>query len=477
MAQSYSYPTSSSISLAAQGTNGVAIPTQSLLVSGKNNAGNLTPLNLDASGNLLVSLAADVVTAIPTTDAADGPVSPGAVASKSILIGAQYSLALPTLADGQQAAIQVDSSGRLMISSLPAGSATIGAVTLAAMTANSSAAATSSILIGVTDGTNQQPLIAPIVLGDGVNGNNSLAQVPYLYNGTSFDRARGDSTNGTWVNVKASALPSGASTSALQTTGNTSLSSIDGKIPSQGQALMAASLPVALASDQSAIPVSQSGSWSLVNISGTISLPTGAATSANQSAGNASLSSLDTKTPSQGQALMAASVPVTIASDQSAININNISGAVSLPTGAATAANQNTGNGSLSSIDTKTPALVSGRVPVDGSGVTQPVNQLGRAKANAPVLNDYSSTPITSSAYVQLIASTSSDVNEIEIFDSSGQTLYLAVGAASSEVNQIIITPGGNGRVALAIPAGSRVSAKATSTSATSGILVINLYT
>ena len=42
--------------------------------------------------------------------------------------------------------------------------------------------------------------------------------------------------------------------------------------------------------------------------------------------------------------------------------------------GVATAANQSTGNSSLSSIDGKVPALVSGRVPVDGSGVTQPVS-------------------------------------------------------------------------------------------------------
>ncbi len=49
-------------------------------------------------------------------------------------------------------------------------------------------------------------------------------------------------------------------------------------------------------------------------------------------------------------------------------------GASVLPTGAATSAAQTTGNTSLSSIDTKTPALSSGRVPVDGSGVTQPVS-------------------------------------------------------------------------------------------------------
>ena len=45
-----------------------------------------------------------------------------------------------------------------------------------------------------------------------------------------------------------------------------------------------------------------------------------------------------------------------------------------LPSGASTSALQTTGNTSLSSIDTKTPALSSGRVPVDGSGVTQPVS-------------------------------------------------------------------------------------------------------
>lgn len=71
-----------------------------------------------------------------------------------------------------------------------------------------------------------------------------------------------------------------------------------------GQAAMAASVPVVIASNQSAIPISdgagsitvdgtvaatQSGTWNVNNIAGTVSLPTGAATSANQSTGNASL--------------------------------------------------------------------------------------------------------------------------------------------------------------------------------------------
>jgi len=76
-------------------------------------------------------------------------------------------------------------------------------------------------------------------------------------------------------------LPTGASTSALQTTGNTSLSNIDGKLPAAlvggrldenvgawlgstaptvGQKAMASSVPVVMASNQSAIPVTQAGS-------------------------------------------------------------------------------------------------------------------------------------------------------------------------------------------------------------------------
>lgn len=60
-----------------------------------------------------------------------------------------------------------------------------------------------------------------------------------------------------------SALPTGASTSALQTTGNTTLSTINGKLQTLGQNTMANSMPVAIASNQSAIPASQSGTWTV----------------------------------------------------------------------------------------------------------------------------------------------------------------------------------------------------------------------
>ena len=53
-------------------------------------------------------------------------------------------------------------------------------------------------------------------------------------------------------------LPAGASTSALQTTGNTSLATVatnTGNIPAKGQATMVNSGPVVIASDQSNVPV------------------------------------------------------------------------------------------------------------------------------------------------------------------------------------------------------------------------------
>ena len=51
--------------------------------------------------------------------------------------------------------------------------------------------------------------------------------------------------------------------------------------------------------------------------------------------------------------------------------------ALPLPSGAATSGNQSTANSSLSTINGKLPTLASGRVPVDGSGVTQPISDGG----------------------------------------------------------------------------------------------------
>lgn len=73
-------------------------------------------------------------------------------------------------------------------------------------------------------------------------------------------------------------------------------------------------------SPNSPVPTGSNNIGSITNITGTVSLPTGASTSALQTSGNSSLSSIDTKTPALGQAAMSASVPVALASNQTGIN-------------------------------------------------------------------------------------------------------------------------------------------------------------
>lgn len=120
----------------------------------------------------------------------------------------------------------------------------------------------------------------------------------------------------------------------------------------------------------------QSGTWSITNISGTISLPTGAATSANQSTANTSLNSIDAKTPALGPTTAANSTPITLAND----------GVFAVNFGATvdSAASSDTGTFSLIAlikrILTKIPQLTisSTRLLVDGSGVTQPISRSER---------------------------------------------------------------------------------------------------
>lgn len=90
--------------------------------------------------------------------------------------------------------------------------------------------------------------------------------------------------------------------------------------------------------------------------------------------------------------------------------------------------------------------------------------------------HDYSSVNVTTVAYTQLIASTSAAGTQILLFDSSGETMILAVGPAAGEVDQLYIFPGGfSGPVDLGIPAGSRVSVKALSNDATVGEITLNI--
>jgi len=61
-------------------------------------------------------------------------------------------------------------------------------------------------------------------------------------------------------------------------------------------------------------------------------------------------------------------------------------------------------------------------------------------------------------SYFEVIASTSATTKQITVYDTTGSTMELAVGAAASEVTKVIIGPGSDQSFALNIPAGSRIS-------------------
>lgn len=120
-----------------------------------------------------------------------------ALTALSICAPAYAQVAYTDSADGQRITVPVTPSKPLPVTGTVA-------TTNASVGANSAAAKTSSTLMGVSDGTNQQQVVAPIALGDGVNGNNMVASGAWVWNGSSWDRAPG-SVAGAKVNLAASA--------------------------------------------------------------------------------------------------------------------------------------------------------------------------------------------------------------------------------------------------------------------------------
>lgn len=87
----------------------------------------------------------------------------------------------------------------------------------------------------------------------------------------------------------------------------------------------------------------------------------------------------------------------------------------------------------------------------------------------------YSSTNVTTGAWVQIVASTPNPIETAVIFDSSGQTLELGTGASGQEVSQMLIPPGG-GSFPVSIGGGTRLSIRAVSATANTGEGDFNLF-
>ena len=147
----------------------------------------------------------------------------------------------------------------------------------------------------------------------------------YGWNGVNWDKIHATTSGHLKVNVEnALAIDtSGLATDTLQTSGNASLSSIDGKIS---------------ACDTGAVVVSSSA------------LPSGASTSANQTSGNSLLSSINGN---------------ITACDTGAVVVSSSA----LPSGASTSVNQTTANGLLTNIDANITTCNTGAVVVSSSAL------------------------------------------------------------------------------------------------------------
>jgi hypothetical protein len=324
--------------------------------------------------------------------------------------------------------------------------------------------------------------------------------------GANPDKTRiGDGTNQLGITASSEAKVSDATAQA-------SLASIDTKLtsplavtgPLTNTELRASAVPVSMTSTTITGSVAVTGPLTdtqlratAVPISGTVT--TGGLTDTELRASAVPVSMTSTTItgsvavtgPLTDTQLRNSAVPIsgTVSANQSGSwNLNNITGTVVLPTGASTETTLAALNAKVTAVNTgavvvtSTPGLTDTQlrataVPVSLTSTTitgtVTASQPGRSKV-ALLRNDYATTPVTTAAYVQLTASTAATINKLQIFDSSGSTMVLAIGAAASEVDQIYIFPGGQGDVELSIASGSRISVKAVSASATVGELTIN---
>ena len=313
------------------------------------------------------------------------------------------------------------------------------------------------------------------------------------------------STNPLPVSGTFSVDPAGLATEAKQTTGNTTLASIDSKITAcdTGAVTISAAIPagtnnigdvdvltlpnVTLASQlnpfTSAIPISdnagsitvdgtvaatQSGTWNINNVSGTVSLPTGAATETTLSALNGKVTACNTGAVTISAALPAgannigdvdvitlpnvtlasqanpftSAIPIsdnagsitvdgTVAATQSGTwNITNVSGTISLPTGAATESTLSTLNGKVTACNTGA-VTISTALPAG----TNNIGDVDVLTLPDVAIKNYSTSAVTSvvSAAVStsILASNPNRRMAIMVNDTD-KSVYVKLGATAS---------------------------------------------
>jgi hypothetical protein len=174
-----------------------------------------------------------------------------------------------------------------------------------------------SAVLGTAD------LTTTALLADGIATSQDVLNVRnfnYVYNGTTFDLLREGGTAGS-VLVDGSAVtqPVSGTVTANPASGTidtvTNLAQMGGVAISLNTGVRDAGTQRVTIATNDVVPASQSGTWNITNVSGTVSLPTGAAT-------QATLADVETNTDSLavvGNGAAATAVRVTLANDSTGV--------------------------------------------------------------------------------------------------------------------------------------------------------------
>lgn len=170
------------------------VNSQSFTASGEAKVDITQPI--PAGTNSIGKVVQDNTTQWVTQDLADGSVTGGTAGTKSMLAGAIYNSSAPTLTTGQQASLQTDVNGNLLVdikTALPAGTNLLGGT---------------NVYVGgtIASGTNPVPVqITSALVGTSVNNYNTAAAIAVA--GTSnhtYTITTGKTFNGKKIHASAS---------------------------------------------------------------------------------------------------------------------------------------------------------------------------------------------------------------------------------------------------------------------------------
>ena len=226
---------------------------------------------------------------------------------------------------------------------------------------------------------------------------------------------RASSGGGTYYNVKVN--PSGSLTTAI--------GDITGIV---GQTTMANSLPVTIASNQTGVPVTdnggsltvdgsvaatQSGTWNITNISGTVSLPTGAATEITLATLNTKVTACNT-----GAVTISAALPA---------GTNNIGDVDVLTLPSVTLASQ------ANPFSTAIPVSDNGgSITVDG---TVAATQSGTWSVATATYSSSAVSSVTSAATNTVLLASNASRRQAVLYNDCDKAVYVKLGATASSTS------------------------------------------